>query len=705
MKKKNICLCLSLATSLLLAEDKVVQNSNSVNLEKIEVVSIVESDNPLKVVTDPKNPIQPIPASDGADYLKNIPGFSVKRKGGTDGDPVLRGMSGSKVGIFMDGQEVYGGCGGRMDPPTAYVFPEAYDSVVITKGPQTVLAGSGFSAGIVQFEKKPKYYATPDYDIYSSFKQGSFGRSDQFIDISGGDKLGYGQLIATRSHADDYKDGNGDTVRSEYTRWNTSLALGYTPTDDTTIEVSGSKGDGEAKYADRTMDASKLLRENVALKVIKYNLSKNVEQVEMQVYHNYVDHIMDNYTLRPATSYSGMNPDRTTTGGSAKITTTIPSLSLTNISGIDFKNDVHTNRNAMMKTSASAANAAMLSAPRSTDFNFSQVGFFNESTYAINQQEKIVAGLRLDKHEVLDERAKLGMLIFNNPNYNKTDEETLPSGFLRYEKIYPELGLNTYIGFGHSERFADYWERTKYNLEGINNTNKANPNAITSQDIPEPEKTNQVDIGATWKKGDLTTSASLFYSKVDNYILNRWLDQNGNSITVPYGMGTTSYTDVSNIDATIYGGELSTSYQLTSTYKLIGSLTHVVGENDTDDKPLAQQPPLEAKLSAVYDDGLYSAGVLARLISKQDRYDIGAGSIVMNGVDKGETPGAAIFSLNGGYKYSKNVTLSAGVDNIFDKAYTEHLSNSDVSSAATFMTQDRIYEPGRNLWVELKTKF
>ena len=34
--------------------------------------------------------------------LKSIPGFSVIRKGGTDGDPVFRGMSGSRLGILLD---------------------------------------------------------------------------------------------------------------------------------------------------------------------------------------------------------------------------------------------------------------------------------------------------------------------------------------------------------------------------------------------------------------------------------------------------------------------------------------------------------------------------------------------------------------------------------------------------------------------------
>ena len=77
-----------------------------------------------------------MPAHDGADYLKTIPGFSVIRKGGTDGDPVFRGMAGSRLNILLDGEQILGGCGNRMDPPTAYVFPESYDKITVLKGPQ-----------------------------------------------------------------------------------------------------------------------------------------------------------------------------------------------------------------------------------------------------------------------------------------------------------------------------------------------------------------------------------------------------------------------------------------------------------------------------------------------------------------------------------------------------------------------------------------
>ncbi|MBN7827923.1 TonB-dependent copper receptor, partial [Bowmanella dokdonensis] len=58
---------------------------------------------PNQVITDAKQPRQPLPAHDGADYLKTIPGFSMVRKGGASGDPVFRGMAASRLTILNDG--------------------------------------------------------------------------------------------------------------------------------------------------------------------------------------------------------------------------------------------------------------------------------------------------------------------------------------------------------------------------------------------------------------------------------------------------------------------------------------------------------------------------------------------------------------------------------------------------------------------------
>ena len=141
---------------------------------------------PLVTVMDPKAPRQPLPAQDGAEYLKGIPGFAVIRKGGTDGDPVLRGMAGSRLNILLDGEQLLGGCGMRMDPPTAYVFPESYDRITVVKGPQTVLYGPGNSAGLVRFERANERFQQPGFRGVASLMGGSFVRNDAVLDATGG---------------------------------------------------------------------------------------------------------------------------------------------------------------------------------------------------------------------------------------------------------------------------------------------------------------------------------------------------------------------------------------------------------------------------------------------------------------------------------------------------------------------------------------
>ena len=89
--------CLVSATVLAAAASDV---SSTRELEQV-VVTAPRMTAPLLVVTDPKQPRQPLPAHDGADYLKAIPGFSVIRKGGTDGDPVFRGMAASLQGFVQ----------------------------------------------------------------------------------------------------------------------------------------------------------------------------------------------------------------------------------------------------------------------------------------------------------------------------------------------------------------------------------------------------------------------------------------------------------------------------------------------------------------------------------------------------------------------------------------------------------------------------
>jgi iron complex outermembrane recepter protein len=633
---------------------------------------------PLTVETDPRAPRQPIPAHDGADYLKVIPGFSVIRKGGTDGDPTFRGMAGSRLNFLLDGQQILGGCGGRMDPPTAYVYPGIYKRITILKGPQTVLFGPSASAGTVLFERERKRVEKPGFALDSNAVVGSYGRLDQLFDVRGAIPNGYVQAIGTRSHSDDYLDGSGTAVHSFYTRWSSDVEMGWTPAENTYLELSLARSNGYAAYADRTMDGSKFARDNFSVKFDRWFISPLIQRVEAQLYYNYIDHVMDNYSLRtPGSSFMANNPDRRTTGGRAAVTLAFGTRT-TVVLGVDTQRNVHRMRNGM-GLSADSASIAFLSASRSEDMRFDQAGLFGEVSRSLTVRSRFVGGYRADRQKATDSRmcVNASMCSGNSPLKNNTlgatDHKTLSSGFLRYEL---DLGKGTtfYAGVGHAERSPDYWERLKQD-----------PVTLKSAFLTtKPEKTTQADIGMVFKSDSWSGSVSGFYGKVQDYILMRW---------------SPSPILTRNINATTLGGEADVAYRLIENLKLDATIAYVRGENNTDRKPLAQQPPLETRIGMNYDNRAFSFGALARVTGSQNRIDVGSGNIVANGMDIGRTGGFAVFSINGGVRLKGLVLITGGIDNILDRTYAEHLSKSGMAVPG-FVQMKRINEPGRTFWLK-----
>jgi iron complex outermembrane receptor protein len=59
---------------------------------------------PLTVTTDPRAAAPAGARARRRRLPEEHPGFSVIRKGGTDGDPVFRGMAASRLNILLDGE-------------------------------------------------------------------------------------------------------------------------------------------------------------------------------------------------------------------------------------------------------------------------------------------------------------------------------------------------------------------------------------------------------------------------------------------------------------------------------------------------------------------------------------------------------------------------------------------------------------------------
>ena len=690
-----LCLRLSLvaAVPLLAMAAEPQKKPSPTKAAKPEPSAVVEvtaplPTEPLVTILDPKAPRQPLPAHDGAEYLKTIPGFSVIRKGGTDGDPVLRGMAGSRLNILLDGEQLLGGCGMRMDPPTAYVFPESYDRITVVKGPQTVLYGPGNSAGLVRFERTNERFQKPGLEGTASLMAGNFGRNDEVVDTRLGTEFFYVRGIATRSHSDDYADGKGRDVHSRYTRYSGNAAFGWTPSDDTRLELSGTRSNGQAAYADRTMDGSKFLRENVGFRGEWRRLTDRIEKVEVQAYHNYVDHVMDNYSLRtfvPSMMSPGPmvnNPDRLTRGGRLAV-----GLRLAEATKVSLGVDTQANDHTVRKT-GNQWTLPVLSFTRMDDGSFKNSAVFGEVDHPLSGKDHLVLGLRADRWHAADPRATVAitmMATVPNPTLNHERKETLSSGFLRYEReVF--AGSTVYAGVGHTERFPDYWE-------AISKESLTTASAFDTK----PERTTQLDIGWMKQTGAIQASASFFYGKVTDFILIQ------SNVSKPSGMGTRLATVSRNVDATTWGGEVGIGTKLAGSVKVDASLAYTRGENDTDAKALAQIPPLEARVGVGYEAETWSTGLLVRGVQRQDRFAVNQGNIV--GQDLGATGGFAVVSLNAGWKPAKGWLLTTGVDNLFSRTYAEHISRSTSMIPGYLAQALRVNEPGRTLWIKASVTF
>lgn len=638
------------------------------------VVTAPQMRDPLVVVNDPKAAQVPVPASDGASFLKNIAGFNVIRKGGTDGDPVLRGLAGSRLNILLDGAEFHGGCGMRMDPPTAYVFPEVYDKVTVIKGPQTVRYGNGNLAGVVLFDRDAKTYTEPGVRGAASLMAGSWGRMDGMADVTYGTPNFYLRGNGTYADSNDYEDGDGKKVHSFFTRKSINVQGGWTPDQNTRVELSAVRSEAEAAYADRSMDGRIFDRDGYGIRFEKKRISDVVRKVEAQYNYNYIDHVMDNYSLRAkssAANYMWSNPDRETHGLRASADFGLGQSAVLTV-GVDRQENEHT-----LRSYSGATLVGVDARSRVKDLSATTTGTFGELTYAVSGSQRLIGGLRHDR--------------YNANRYNSTTgaamasaDENLAGGFVRYEHDLARPAT-LYVGVGRGQRGLDHWEATTYN-------------GLLASGKLKPETNNQIDAGLIWNAANLNGSLSAYYSRIDDYILTYSSMMRGPCPAGTQSMMSGMWTCGLNVDATRYGLEADVAWRFATDWTLRGAYAWVRADNDTMGAPLAQTPPQELKLGLDRRLGPLTLGALARVVGRQDRVHLNYGNIV--GQDLGASGGFATLALNGSYRVNKTATVAAGVDNAFDRTYAEHISRTGAAVNGYAPATTRVNEPGRFFWLK-----
>ncbi len=435
----------------------------------------------------------------------------------------------------------------------------------------------------------------------------------------------------------------------------------------------------------------------LGLKLVQENLSTHWDELKVQLYSSYTDHVMDNYTLRHPDPASMMpmamasDVDHHARGGSVSGTWRWDDVIQLD-AGIDGSTGIHDSRSG---GPAGSMLGAYLDMPRTRDARMQTVGAFGELRWTWSPRQRLITGARLDHASTRGYGLTTGStgtaMSAMNPGSmgsmpaavataSATRSSTLPAGFARYERDLSGAPATFYVGLGRVERFPDYWELLGRHAD----------TSLDSFRSLAPERTTQLDIGLQYHASRLKAWVSGYAGVVDDFIL------------IHYPATPMDKASATNVQARIAGGEAGLSYAFTARWKGDATLATAWGSNRTEQRPLPQMPPLEMRLGLTYDHHDWSVAGLWRLVTAQHRVAVGEGNIV--GQDLGRSSGFGVLSINGGYRFGKTVTLTAGIDNLLDKTYAEHINAAPPALAGYFGTV-RINEPGRTGWLKLGIKF
>jgi iron complex outermembrane receptor protein len=675
-------------------------------LPELEVTADRPNALPPATFVSPIVEITPGLPADGGDLLRSVPGVSGSRMGGLGIDPIIRGQTAGQLNILIDGAHAFGACPNRMDPPTVYVDLDNYDSVTVIKGSQTVRYGGGGSGGTILFERDTPRFGPGEVfrarltgGITDNSHTGNLG-----ADLTVGTPEGFARATGQYRTANNYEDGNGDPVRSAYNTEGAGLSLGLTPNDDARAVLSYDyTHDWDVLYAGAGMDGIYSDSDQWRLQLGQDTPIGPFAAVKAELYSVSVDHLMDNYSLRPLTGMFKMRAPSTADTAGGRLTADLEAMGMNWTIGTDY---LQVDRDA---TRFWNYRSAAVNVPNSylwPEVVNADLGLYVEIERPLTEQSRLTAGLRYDRTEASVSQSRAALVpvgpawvrsadqlyrAYYGVGAEDSDEDNL-GGFLTYAHDLND-GLAFSVGVSRTLRSADATER--YIASNAAPSTVANNQRWVGNPGLDPEAHHQIGVTLAKVAKHWNTQLDLFYDRVDDYILR---DRAHGQPGILLADGTFIYR---NIDADLTGGEWTGSIEFARHWRAGASLAYVYAQNRTDSTPIAQTPPLGGTFSLDYLAERWSVGTRLSWNDTQDRVD--DDPLTGSGLDVGPTAGWWILDLYGEARISKAATLSLGVDNLFDRAYAYAVNRANVDPFNPGPVQ--VNEPGRQLWARASLDF
>jgi outer membrane receptor protein involved in Fe transport len=624
----------------------------------------------------------------------NVDTVEVQRRSPVAMDPNIRGYKQGQ--IYTQGEGAYW-LPARQDLDTmlSKIDPTMIDNVVVLSGPYGVQYGPGLAFVAIDMADTPRYECGPEHHariLGATRTNGGqlYGRATAY---GGDDVQGY-RISYGDKKGSDYLSGNDTQIPSSYDANDVWAQWGYSINPDQRIELSYLRYEQiDTEYPGQFFNIDDLVTDGFNVRLLDVSPQGPWTELRIDAWWNRTRFNGDNLAKRNplfpevqraefafeefnfrqqgipvfgVTQITAFTAGDLESTGARGMTTWGDRDDRHLITGADFRFlDQNITEDIFIDTPALGLNQVIFTnMPRATA---TDPGLFAEYVAPVNSYWTAKLGSRVDFYSTDASEAEL-----------RSNSFLVGSEFEQHDTLYAFYWTNEVLldcnwtltgGFGHGQRSPTLIERYADGLFlGIAQSGFTR---VIGDPQLDQERAWQADIGLQADYDYWRARGAVFYAWIDDYIT---LD--GNIVEQPPFLSARLFRFANTDEATLAGFEMGGEYDWSDYLSPFATMRYVEGRDQIIDAPLPQIPPLDTvigvRLHEPSQARLWSVEFAARIVDNQDRLGTvrsGAGTEVI----EEETPGFTVWHLRSYYNYSSNLTFTAGVENLFDRNYQEHL--------------------------------
>lgn len=700
MYLKPLCRAGLLASCTLFAAPVVAQDndtSDAVLTDRI-VVTAAHIDAQARETLEPPQQIA-LPA-DAAAIAARTPGGALVGNGALSGQLSYRGLAGQRVLGRVNGQRFATGGPNAMDPPLHYAPSILVQQIEVARGVAPVAQGPSLAGAVnaqlvhAQFTSGPEL--SPQVRLASQYRSVDDSYAVGGLAALANDRWRVG-VIASREEGEDYDFPGGTAVGTLYERNLYGVHVG--------LRV----GEGElfAEYRRNETDPSG--NPPFAMDIVYFDtdfvqggyrgaIAKNVH-LELRLGHVAVRHLMDNQTTRQPPS-----PRQRATFADADTTTADASLRFGSTgSYVELGADMELVDKFVRITDPSNAAFFIDAQPNLQSDRFGGYVQWRDSLGAVEAE----LGARLDHTSQeagvpdlgaavpMGPRMLANMFVTADRSYAETTVDAVLRAWMPMEAVTPRLTL------ARKQRVPSLLERFGW-LPTEASFGLADGNIYIGNLGLDPETAWIAELGIDFD-GEMTSfRPTLFYRRVDDYIQGVPFDGTVGVVDSPVEVVAAMNGDMTplrfaNVDAQLWGVDMDFVLRPVDSVELSGTASFVRGERRDFADNLYRVYPANLRLAAVWQGARVAFGAELFAAAAQEEVSL----------TNSETPsdGYAVVGLFGRFDLLPEVTLQAGVENLFDTFYQPHLAGRSRVGASDVPPGERLPGYGRSAWVRLLAQF